>query len=70
MKVGNKYQLRGAVFSDTALLENANIFELTDIQAERSKNECYIFKGVSTSERQVCYKTTQKAGLAIIHEVG
>lgn len=70
MKVGNKYKLMGAVFLDTALLENANIFKLVDIEAEGTAQERYIFNGVSTSQRQVCHKTTIKAGLAIINEVG
>lgn len=70
MKVGNKYQIMGAIFDDMALLENANIFELVSIEGKGTKDEEYTFKGVSTSRIQVCHKTTQEIGLAIINEVG
>jgi len=70
VKVGKKYQIMGAIFDDIALLENANIFELVGIEDKGTKNEVYIFKGVSTSRTQVCHKTTQEIGLAIISEVG
>ncbi len=69
MKVGKKYKLLGAVFDDSALLENAGIFELTVIEGKGTTKERYGFKGVSTSRIQACYKTTVEIGLAIIQEV-